>query len=131
MNETLDNIAYPRVISLFRLIFAIENKKWIKYVNEKASKYDGYSQKPQWYWKFHKFQKKHEKNLGINVALELGDHAKIGDRKVAVLKKNSGLAKTDLINGCKLIARGTSYDKTTLRMLDLLAHFKKIKRILS
>ena len=129
--KTLDNIAYPRVVLLFRLIFAIENEKWINFVNAKSSKYDSYSQKPHWYWTFHKFLKKHEKSPGINVALELGNHAQIGGKKVAVMKDNPSIAKRDLIDGCKLIARGNSYDKTISRKLDLLAHFKKIKEILS
>jgi len=131
LNDTLDNIAYPRVLFLFRLIFAIENKEWIKVANGKVSKFDGRSQKPQWYWKFREFQKKHEKSPGINVALELGNHAQIARKKVAVLKGRPSLAKTDLIAGCKLIARGNSYDKTALRRLDLLAHFKEIKKVLS
>jgi len=130
LHETLVNIAYPRVLLLFRLIFAIENEKWIDFASKKVSKFDSYSQKPQWCWFFRKLHKKYEKGIGINVALESGDHAQIGGKKISVLKCNSRLAKIDLINGCKLLASGNSYDKTELRKLDLLAHFREIKKIL-
>jgi len=131
LKKKLDEKKWPKITSLFKLIFATNSKTWIDYIVSMAEPYGSYSQPPSWYWNFCKLIKAREDKDSIYHILEITHEQEIFGTKVEVLLQGDCLANQILSEACLNIAHNNDPDYSMLRKLDPIIYYRQLSEILS
>jgi hypothetical protein len=129
LHKAFNDIAYPKILSVFRLIIGIQHQQWIDFVIQEVMKpYERYTQKPQWYWSFESMLDRLSGDNGLYAATEILPHHNIVGNKVKDLLDNDQLAITVLSKLCSDLAIGIG-DGSTIRNLDLISYYNRLKEV--
>jgi len=131
LKKTLHDSAYPKVLSIFRLLVACENKAWLGYIDELIKPIEHHTQKPQWYWSLDNMRFSEKKGLAIyRVTMSTPNQIVFG-KKIRELVDNPQLAKEVLTAACSDQAIRGNCDRSNIRLLDLLAYYREVSTLLS
>lgn len=123
---SIEEMSYPKVLSLFRLFIATENEYWLNYVLEISRKIDYHPQKPLWYWSFKKMLERKENKSPLFAAIEIGNNQIIFGNTVENLINNFELANETLSEVCTEFATSGNVDHTLIRKLDLIVYYHEL-----
>ena len=126
MYKSLEEMSYPRVLSLFRLFIATENESWLNYTLEVLKKIDHHTQKPQWDWSFKSMLEHSRQKSPLFAAIGMGNTQIIFGNKVENLIENFELANKTLSEICTEFATTGNVDHTLIRKLDLIVYYREL-----
>lgn len=130
ISHALSECTYPKVLSLFRLFVATEDEDWINYVNHLTEPILHHTQKPQWYWSFFKMLQRRKTRAPIYAATDLTPNQTFLGHRVPDLLNNIELASTLLSDLCSQYSKGNEVNKSHLRLLDLMVHYRSVGKLI-
>lgn len=131
LTKTLHDPAYPKVLSIFRLLVACENNAWLSYIDELTKSIEHHTQKPQWYWSLYNMRSSQKKVSAIYKATMSTPNQIVFGKKVQELVDNPQIAKEMLTVACSDQAIRGDCDRSDIRLLDLIAYYREISLLLT
>jgi hypothetical protein len=116
----------PKIRLMIRLLFALGPGPWKDYLLSLHKQIDYYSQKPQWYWLIHQLIGRAAKFDHIYAALESEPHHFIAGKTTQELVDDPTMAEHLLTQFCLDYANKQPVDEGTIRLLDLIVHFRSV-----
>lgn len=129
IKKALDELLYPKVLALMKIIIATKNDYFLKYVNHIAEIYKSHAQKPMWYWSWASMLDK-KGNSDFYAAIGMHHKQELFHHNTAEIIDNFELGDQVLSKACADYATKGIGDKSSIRQLDLIVHLKRLSNTL-
>lgn len=126
IQAAFSRMIHPKIRSMIRLLFALGPGPWMDYLLSLHNQLDGYTQKPQWCWFIHQLLDRAAKLDHIYAALESEPHHLIAGKTTQELVDDPAMAEHVLTQFCFDYANKQPVEEGTIRLLDLIVHFRPL-----